>query len=681
MTGDYSTRGNLFTLFDNGYISGYPMTADERDELEALHSDVLEYIDFETFSEGMMDSYYIESASQALQDGEVDVNRRTAQVPAPTATSLEDFQMIRIEKRRKDNAKSKTEFYADAIVKAKVRISQVIDGTNISSLVHQWFRIHGTVDLSCNTGHEAETVSVYSPWDKSKSVRLSDYLIPIISKEQLDGEASIILNKCQVDLSPKLFYKIDGERMADKLKVKVVYASFTRHHSICGELVVRDTIIATYNEDGRKGKPISVSAGTIVVDKKACGSAEKVNETIIHELVHYELHWLFFYMQSVYQENKQYLCSLLNLDDGHISFEKYERLLDGEDNEPIDNHEWTPIEWAEWQAINITRHIQMPTELAAGVIKSAMEKWSKIPTSSVEEKYARVVSEVAFRFNVTCDTARKRMAELGYPEALRCGKFIDERWVPTYKTSNGEPARNGTTYDISVAELVHLYENDDRFREEVDQGIYIYTEGHLCLRGEKYITYGADEPKLTEWARNHIDKCCILFSTRFRPRVNWYDWDAFHSDCIGENPLAKAILACPIEELMAWAAEISQKIANLPVTFGATLAQHRKDHGLTQEKLAEMLDIDAKSIRRYEEAKKPPITKQMIVRLGVALQLPGAMTEDMLNKAGKPYDLTDEKDIHLKHTADVLVYMGLEVCDNYLIEHKCLPLRSRKYVN
>ena len=139
-----------------------------------------------------------------------------------------------------------------------------------------------------------------------------------------------------------------------------------------------------------------------------------------------------------------------------------------------------------------------------------------------------------------------------------------------------------------------------------------------------------------------------------------------------------ALAALPIEAHLNPAAYKAKLVAGLPASFGETLAYHRKQEGLSQEQLAELLGVNRVTVGRYETAKKPAITKQMIARIGVEFHLRGEYTDDMMDKAGLSLDMNDERDCNLKHVIYYMYMFPVEVGNRFLAEHDCLPLGGRK---
>ena len=54
------------------------------------------------------------------------------------------------------------------------------------------------------------------------------------------------------------------------------------------------------------------------------------------------------------------------------------------------------------------------------------------------------------------------------------------------------------------------------FREVIDTGLYLYTEGHYCLKSSKYIVYDQyGRRHLTHYARTHMSECCLVFEISY----------------------------------------------------------------------------------------------------------------------------------------------------------------------
>ena len=61
-----------------------------------------------------------------------------------------------------------------------------------------------------------------------------------------------------------------------------------------------------------------------------------------------------------------------------------------------------------------------------------------------------------------------------------------------------------------------LFQNS-KIVEGIIAGNYVFVENHVCLNDNKYITRDLnDKVVLTEYARKHIDECCLKFTCNIK---------------------------------------------------------------------------------------------------------------------------------------------------------------------
>ena len=180
--------------------------------------------------------------------------------------------------------------------------------------------------------------------------------------------------------------------------------------------------------------------------------------------------------------------------------------------------------------------------------------------------YERIINELADHFRVSKEAVKYRLKELGYSDTRGLLNYINEEYIPAYKIpSEISPYQ---TFDISFDELVFLRKTNPHLRDILSTGDFLYCEGHLCLNREEYIQIGKDSrPHLTDFARSHMIKCCILF-TRHRflrydyqtgvlhdsePIINYAEIGA-HFEFIGNiiDPLERAKKRNAINRYFAW---------------------------------------------------------------------------------------------------------------------------------
>ena len=678
----------LFTDIDPMYA----VTAEDRD-LTACLLYLPEIADLTTYVEARYLFDYEKTITGAVERGDVKLNRSTKKVPRPVAARVSRCQIKWLEASRKDYARQGI-FNLDAVMAVDVEIFQPknqvqtadrwIDWKKLvkSNLplrtdhVHQWYRIRGYMDLIGRKTKLAQSITIYDRKDKRREIRYTDSLVPVLSTIDLDAEAERVLKKYGMKKAIDSCCRVDAMMLARKMGLTVIPARLSKGTRIRGELYLHDASVEIY-DNGMKSY-ISVKAGTILYDPVVCDSQERINETILHECVHFDLHWLFFTLQREYNDCVEYLACLdsrigtCGPEDTYVQWLEDESQGESVHGGMDSSKNWTDIEWAEWQARCMTPRIQMPAKQTKRKIESLIQKYAGRRSKGIAAVYAKVIPELAQFYHVSWTTAKIRMIELGYQEARGVLNYVDGGYIPAYTTSTGK-IEPGTSYDISEVDAEKLYKSDLLFASVVDSGKFVYVESHYCLDEPRFVRRDRYGIRLTENARRCVDLCCLQFRIRYGYRGGRFDSEALHNDDLRSDPIAVALAAIPLEVLLGVAADKTILVADLPVTFGKTLKHHRLANHMTQEELAELLDVSRESISRYENAKKPSISKQMIVKIGVALKLRGEYTEDLLDKAKLGLDLTDAYDNALRFVIYYLYPKGLDVCAEFLRSRKFLP--------
>lgn len=288
-----------------------------------------------------------------------------------TSTSLSDVEIQKVSVNRKDL----NSMYTDIVVCASFTDKK----TNIYRFR---YRIRGFLQRS-GESVLLKDIYLYRTKDIPDENTVSCYLVPYLSKKELDAEAELIL---------KLYYpealespvSVDARKLAENMGFRVLKARLSKDNSKPGDIFFRDTETILY----REGHPFShkVPANTILIDTEALKHRRyNADDIIIHECVHACEHYFFFLFCSVQN------CS--------ISPEELSKQF------PEDS----PLRWIENQADHITPRIRMPITQAAVKAAEIYENIKDDPDS-----YEKLVSELREFYSVSEITVRNRLALLGY---------------------------------------------------------------------------------------------------------------------------------------------------------------------------------------------------------------------------------------------------------------------------
>ena len=669
-------------------------------EIDPLYAATAEYADmwsFFTYNETADIKTYVEAhwmptyksvLKEAIEEGRVPVNRKTQKVPRPTAASVTSCELKWLETFQSEKTEDGI-FYIDAIISTEIEIFQPEDpkfgfenrrellGMNIplrTDHVRQWYRIRGIMDIVGSESDIAHSIMIYDKRDKRQERPLTDRLIPRLSCRDMEVEAQRILLKHKMKSALTNVHRVSARKLAEKMKLTVIPARLSKNGRIRGMLYLHDASVKIYKEDGTEDH-LPVKARTILYDPRACGTSERIDETIMHECIHYEEHYLYYKLQRDYNDCLEYLASIDSRFADDMPEDTYEQWLEDEvvmGTTFTSAGKWKPIEWVEWQARELTPRLKMPADQTKKKIIALSQKYSKHGKYGVENVYEHVIPDLARFYGVSWTTAKKRMIELGFPEARGARIYVDGKYIPPFNTTT-RTIESGTSYVISRADAQGLYNSDPLFASVIDSGRFVYAEGHYCLDEEKFVYRDAAGIHLTIYARQNINECSLLFKFNYNRIRNLYDKEAFHSDDRRSDPIRTALAAIPLELLIEDSKSVAEVCTGLPRKFHETLRYHRKQGAFSQEKLAEILGVDSRQIGRWENNEAVP-TRCQIAAMGILMGLKGQFTEDLMNKAKVPINMNDEEDMNLRFVIYYMYMRPLEDANQVMVARGFEPL-------
>lgn len=678
--GDYA-QCDLSNPFNFEYreFPEWPMTAEEIDQYDFYFS-LPEVANIGTYVSGRVLHAYKEALGKAIENKKVPLNRHTEKVPNPDHAELAGSWMHHLECTRIDD--SDTCFYADAVIVAEIDIFQkkrlnaycedlsLMQDDVAKDHVRQWYRVRGVID-SDGRNTSIRDILIYDKRDRRRGIALSDCLIPILSKKDMDREAERILKKYHMESSVTECGRVDINMLAEHMGLKVKSARLSQGVKTKAKVYLERSDANVFDDQGREVN-LYMKDSTALIDEVACGSEESERNAIAHECSHKEEHHFFYWLQRMYNENIRYLACI----DGRYADTEaentYEQWMEDDADDSEEDREMRPIDWAEWQARELSHRLLMPATQTRKKINQLIRLYHRNGESRAET-YARIIPKLAEFYGVSQTAAKIRMIELGYREATGALHYLDGHYIPPYSTTSGK-FDAGRSYDISEDDAHRLYLSDVTFRTMVDSGAIVFVENHFCVNSEDYVV----GERLTDFARRHIDQCCLLFQISYKRNRNPYDKSALHNDEWKNDPVAVALASIPMDALLSATGDIGKQCDELPRRFGATLKYHRESRGLTQEELAWRAGISDRTIKRLENDEIDRPSQQLIAELGRVMQLKGCFTLDMMNKAACPLNRDLPEDMVLFTVVNFMYMRSKEECDRVLKANNCKPLGSQK---
>lgn len=483
------------------------------------------------------------------------------------------------------------------------------DGTYANE--KEWYRVQGTfhADELCNF---FESISIYRKEDIPQSNGMSEYLVPYLSKIDLDTEAETMLLKYYPEAleHPK---RLDVKKLAENMGFRVRTTRLSPDDSKLGSIYFEDTVV-TYYKDGEP-KKANVKANTILIDTTAHKNrGRNPCDTVVHECVHAYEHYPFYCLQRLYH-------SLL--EENMPEFEAV-AVWKSEDD---------PIRWVEHQAVHLTPRIRMPLYQTSVKAAELFRQYERIPESIAFEY---VISDLAEFYDVSKITARNRLVELGYDKARGIGNFANGVPVPGYLV--GKNIRYNQTYTIDFDKMLEEYRRNAAFRDILDNGNYLYVEGHLCKNNEKFIWTRNNHPCLSPYARTHMEECCLLFTVRHERQNYEYIPGVLNSN--GRRGALSYLYRDEYTDTLSETVAIQKIAAGMPEKFSETMVYHMFNLGMTREALAERSLLSTRTIARMRNCAKKMPSVESIVAVSVGMNLFPELSDDLLKKADRQLDVT-----------------------------------------
>lgn len=378
----------------------------------------------------------------------------------------------------------------DVLVEASIVVQEYDRHNDSDDRCYQWFRLCCEGDLKLGVSRfKVLEVDVY---DKRKNYShkqsLSDQLVPILYKGDLERVAEDFLQR-YFPLALDTPVAIEPTYIANKMGLTVQHCEITDDCSIFGQIYFADS------------SEKSVKSGTILIDPRVAyiRNLGALNNTIIHECVHWDIHRKAFELERTRNSELSNISTSLNP-------EKYHK-------------ERSATDWMEWHAQALTPKILMPRKMfsqEAYLINKRLidEEDSRDQLDVIE----RLIDELAVFFGVSRLAAKIRLVEMGYEEAIGAFNYIDGRYVPTHQWKKGA-ITSGQTYSISAYDAAIQSVVIPELGALLNSGKYIYVDSHFVLNIPDNLTLDIfGNLTLSQHARHHMDECCLVFDISLKTK-------------------------------------------------------------------------------------------------------------------------------------------------------------------
>ena len=590
---------------------------------------------YDTFASYLEDVYYNQifgKIKSYLFNNKGRLDLSTSVVPDPSYVELSDFQIMGISYHESDinRIECKITIRAEVEISGRGRRDYESDSTEC------WLSIPFAATLKnglkyVNIGHASE----YSRELFRAEDALTKYLVPYIYAKDLDKHAEKFLERyCPRALKKPMPLPI--KEIVEQMGLTVYHAPLPG--GIFGRTYFNDANVEVYgNKACTEIVEKSISPGTVLVNPDVffMRNIGSVNNTVIHECVHWDKHYKFFELQKLLNPDIQAIsCAVVE------EYKKKPNQLEDE------------LSWMEWQANALTPKILIPAKTGKAKLSEILNRLRSSFQGHLRNGYIMelAISEFADFFKVSTTAAKIRAVELGFEQAAGVFNFVDGKNYPPFSFQKGS-LKKGQTFIIDRNNIIveSLFNQD--LADDFKAGRFIHAGGLFVINDPKYVSIIEDtEPALTEYALEHVDECCLVFDRTTRVSSH-YD-DSFYRICfLCRDAVSKSFVeakfnpregknedvqkrAREMATIAAEAKRISDILAEVPSSFCGTLDYHIKRRKYTNEKLEERTGISSRMLQDYRNKKDAKPTLQSVLALCIGLNLHPSFSYDLIAKAG-----------------------------------------------
>lgn len=417
----------------------------------------------------------------------------------------DDFEIKSV--RVNDQPEMKIQF--DVIVEAGIYVRNSDHHFDKDETCFQWFMIRcmGDLEKKLDDFSIIEPVQVYSGSRKFDNP-LFDSLVPFIKAERFDKEANNFLKK-YYPMALVQPCAVDPIKLAENMGLAVKFVHIKDDASVFGRCYFRECETELYDPNTKSFYKTVIPEKTILVDEDVyfLRNVGCMNNTIVHECVHWDKHRKAFALAELYTSE---LSSIECCVAGGMS-----------------KHEKDEFDWMEWHANSLAPRIQMPIEM----FKKQVERFkSEIRFETGEYDMIDIIEPLIDRlakfFGVSRIAAKIRMVETGCEEAVGAFNYIDGHYVSPHKS--GKRLEKNQTFSIPVQDAAILSYVDENFKQKISNCPYLFVDNHFVLNSPLYLEQDDNgKLQLTHYARSHMDECCLVFNLSLITKCG----EKYHSEC------------------------------------------------------------------------------------------------------------------------------------------------------
>lgn len=496
--------------------------------------------------------------------------------------------------------------------------------------------------------------------------RLNDNLIPEI--EDMDLAAEKLLNR--VFRGKKVPEKIDVHQFARKLGLKEYTGRVVGWpHDIMGAIFFKEADTLLFLDSGEtldRVPGLSIVVNPRVFQERNIGS---VNNTIIHECVHFVFHWRVFAFRSIASESYDgsFLCSTeANENDDNCTrqIERQATLIAPR------------VLMRKADFMSRAKYLINDYEKIRGVYKS-LGKADGIIDADIISKY--VIPSLSGDYGVSELSVKIRMIDTGFEIARGVKLYLDDRYLRPFSFAAGSLGAR-ETFTLSKAAYDKLLVDDEDFKALIATGLFRFIENHVVLSSSQFCVRVGYNDKfiLTDFARSHMHLCALKF-TVFRKGAG----SSYYSNSMSvmlRLPTMKATESMVfLKENNAFLVDVINRNREKWLSFykktdygwNNRLVAIMKEQGYDRGDLARECNVSYETMRRYlADDEEHHMPKRVFVHICMILGIPNFISLKLIDESSHlRFDSFRDEDACYLELLNYYYGQGIEYCNQFLKQH------------
>lgn len=526
----------------------------------------------------------------------------------------------------------------------------------------KWFDVQG--DINLKKQFTVKNVNIATPEkDVAEKGVFSEFMLEDLSDEEMENMADSFWKFYCKDAIFDL-YKFPFNTVLQKIHMYIEESVMPG--CIMGRMYFRKTEISIYTKyPYPRGKVVEtvekIHPGTVVLNKQGEFFDEVGGyiSVIAHEIVHWICHRNFFEILSLLNNGT---CIL----ECNSELQPYRDDLTGMEK---------AIWFAEWQANALGTRLVIPRIVFEELWHQSYAEVKKVPYKSYNR--AEIFEQTIMRISKLCGVSKfvvkQRAIQLGKSEAIGTLLYVNNKYHNPVSFKPGV-LKQGETFIVDEGGLEDLRKKNKYLQELLNTGKFVYLGYVVCINDAKYIENEDGKLDLTEYARNNVDECCLIFNLspvkRLQDKrkytnqialnleVSCYDYiehnGEYKYDSENVNNKNRIALKAELDKIIEAKKETDKVLHKMyqdmqnvegikksKTEFGKMLIFHMNRKGLKIRDLTDKINVSKQSIEKWRSGKAiPDLDNVMAIIIG--LNLKPDYCWPMLEAAG--YSLNSKED-------------------------------------